>query len=171
MASSAFAPTEEGEARLLLLINAFSKGGGHLQGRVKLAKLDFLLRYPRFFERAMAARDRVVAVEDEPEPAIEQRMVRYRYGPWDPSYYGLLGRLIGKGLVVPVPQARYIGFRVTEAGHEVANAIAEDDAWSRTARSARNLKTEFPTQTGTWLKDFIYRTFPEVAGADWGRVL
>jgi hypothetical protein len=171
MTSSGFAPSAEGEARLLLLIDAFSKGGGHLQGRVKLAKLDFLLRYPSFFERAMAVRGRDVALEDEPEPAIEQRMVRYRYGPWDPSYYRLLGRLIGRGLVTPVPQSRYIGLRVTEAGHEAAQAIAATPTWDTTARSARILRTEFRDQRGSWLKDFIYENFPEVAGAEWGKVL
>jgi hypothetical protein len=54
MRDEAFAPTAEGEARLLLLIDAFSAGGEHLQGRVKLAKLDFLLRYPRFFDSLSA---------------------------------------------------------------------------------------------------------------------
>jgi hypothetical protein len=171
MRSSAFAPTAEGEARLLLLIDAFSKNGGHLQGRVKLAKLDFLLRYPRFFARAMAARNRNVTLEEENEPAIEQRMVRYRYGPWDPAYYGLLGSLVGRGLVMPVPQPRYIGLRVTEAGHEVAREIAETEAWKETAKAAANLRTEFRDHTGTFLKDFVYETFPEVAGTDWGRML
>jgi hypothetical protein len=168
--SPAFAPAAEGEARLLLLINAFSKDGGHLQGRVKLAKLDFLLRYPRFFERAMAARGREVTI-GEPEPAIEQRMVRYRYGPWDPAYYGILGRLIGKGLVLPVPQDRYIGLRVTEVGYEAADGIAATPTWANTAKAARILRTEFREHRGTWLKDFIYREFPEVAGAKWGKVL
>ena len=171
MTSSTFAPSAEGEARLLLLIDAFSKGGGHLQGRVKLAKLDFLLRYPSFFERAMAVRGREVSPGGDPEPAIEQRMVRYRYGPWDPAYYELLGRLIGRGLISPVPQARYIGLRVTEAGHEAAQSIAATPTWENTAKTARILRTEFGDQRGTWLKDFIYNHFPEVAGAEWGKVL
>jgi hypothetical protein len=169
--NSAFAPTAEGEARLLLLIDAFSKGGGHLQGRVKLAKLDFLLRYPSFFERAMKERGREVSTDDASEPAIEQRMVRYRYGPWDPAYYELLGRLIGRGLITPVPQGRYIGLRVTEAGHEAATAIADTSTWSATAKAARILRTEFREQRGSWLKDYIYRLFPEVAGAEWGKLL
>jgi hypothetical protein len=169
MRSGVFAPTAEGEARLLLLIDAFSQHGGHLQGRVKLAKLDFLLRYPRFFARAMEARGRPTQVPDEAsEPAIEQRMIRYRYGPWDPAYYALLGSLIGRGLVTTVPEARYLGLRVTEAGHEVAAALAATEAWAPIARSARLLRTEFGDQRGTYLKSFIYQHFPEVAGSRWG---
>ena len=87
MDSASFVGDTEGEARLLLLIDAFTGPNRTLQGRVKLAKLDFLLRYPQFARRALAERNR--AVGDEPEvdeDNIEGRMVRYRYGPWDPAY-------------------------------------------------------------------------------------
>lgn len=172
MRSGVFAPTAEGEARLLLLIDAFSQRGGHLQGRVKLAKLDFLLRYPRFFARAMAARGRQIdSPEESSEAAIEQRMIRYRYGPWDPAYYALLGSLIGRGLVSTVPQPRYIGLRSTEVGCELAAALAATESWAQVARNARVLRTEFATQRGTYLKDFIYEHFPEVAGSRWGEEL
>lgn len=171
MRNEVFAPSAEGEARLLLLVDAFSAGGEHLQGRVKLAKLDFLLRYPRFYERAMRERGRKRIQTDPEDPVIEERMVRYRYGPWDPAYYALIGRLLGRGLITTVPAGRYIGFRVTEAGHETAQAIAETAAWEGTANRARTLRTEFHEHRGTWLQQFIYRVFPEVAGADWGHRL
>jgi hypothetical protein len=117
----------------------------------------------------MAARGRQTESPDErSEPAIEQRMIRYRYGPWDPAYYALLGSLIGRGLVITVPEARYIGLRVTEAGHEVAAALAATEAWASVAGNARVLRTEFAQQTGTYLKNFIYQYFPEVAGSRWG---
>jgi hypothetical protein len=51
MRADLFRPSVEGEARLLILIDAFSRGRNSLEGRLKLAKLDFLLRYPRFFRR------------------------------------------------------------------------------------------------------------------------
>lgn len=36
---SSYAPTAEGEGRLLLLLHSFSLNGGTVQGRTKLAKL------------------------------------------------------------------------------------------------------------------------------------
>ncbi len=95
-----FLPTPEGEMRLLLLIDAFSNQQEGLQGRTKLAKLDFLLRYPEFLKRALQAKSVDVGDDEqasfvEPNP-IEQRMVRYRFGPWDPSYFSLLGSLLGR---------------------------------------------------------------------------
>jgi hypothetical protein len=119
----------------------------------------------------MKARGRKKIDIDPEEPAIEERMVRFRYGPWDPAYYALLGRLLGRGLITTVPAGRYIGFRVTEAGHEAAQAIAETDPWAATAKRARTLRVEFREHKGTWLQGFIYRVFPEVAGAERRRLL
>ena len=171
MRSGAFAPSAEGEGRLLLLIAAFSRGEHHLQGRTKLAKLDFLLRYPRFFERAMANRGRSVEIDPDTEPAIEQRMIRYRYGPWDPAYYAILGALIGRGLITTIPEPRYLGLSVTDVGSELAVALAANPYWSDSAKRARILQTEFGERSGTYMKDFIYRHFPEVSDTSWGSTL
>lgn len=168
-----YAASIEGEARLLLLIDAFSSRQGMLQGRTKLAKLDFLLRYPSFFRRALQIRNITV---DLPKPSasentIEQRMVRFRYGPWDPAYYALLGSLLGRGLIETIPQVRFIGFRTTEAGKRLAKQLAATEAWSEAAERALLLKRAFPTQGGTFLKEFIYEHFPEVTQASWGETL
>lgn len=173
MSRSAFAGTLEGEARLLLLIDAFSGGQGTLQGRTKLAKLDFLLRYPKFFERAMALRNVPTTVErdEAAENSIAQRMVRYRYGPWDPAYYALLGALVGRGLITTIPDRNHLGFRVTERGHEVATELAEAEAWLAVTQRAKLLKRAFPSQTGSFLKRWIYDRFPEVTQASWGEQL
>lgn len=177
MRRALFQPTAEGEARLLLLIAAFSGEDSSLEGRTKLAKLDFLLRYPPFFARALAKRPgltkRAVLAIHEAESegrTIESRMMRYRYGPWDPAYFALLGRLVGKGLVEPVPEANGLGYRTTELGKAAADAIAGDKAWRTVAERAALLRTHF-NLTGNGLKNFIYENFPEVAGATWGEAL
>src|SRR6266480_7920176 len=51
-----FYPSPLGEGRLLILIDAFTSSSKSLEGRTKLAKLDFLLRYPAHLERALAVR-------------------------------------------------------------------------------------------------------------------
>lgn len=173
MSRPAFAGTLEGEARLLLLIDTFSLDEGTLQGRTKLAKLDFLLRYPRFFNRAMAVRNVDVKIERDQaeENNIEQRMVRYRYGPWDPAYYALLGALVGRGLITTIPTRNYLGFRTTARGHEIAEQLASTEAWEVVAARAKLLRRTFKTQTGTFLKNWVYDQFPEVTQASWGESL
>jgi hypothetical protein len=165
-----YAPSSEGEGRLLLLIDAFSKNGGTLQGRTKLAKLDFLLRYPLLFEKAMTLRgiqttDIHATSEDR---NIETRMVRFRYGPWDPAHYAILGSLIGRGLVEAVREERAVTFRTTGAGKELAGRLGETAPWSDVLGRAVLLRKAFATQKGTFLKKWIYDNFPEVTRASWG---
>lgn len=172
MRKELFQPSAEGEARLLLLIDVFSTSTRCLEGRTKLAKLDFLLRYPLFFRRAISIQTSITLPSKviEEEESIESRMVRYRYGPWDPSYYAILGSLIGKGLVDPVPTSNGIGYRTTKIGKGLSYTLAKTDAWGEVYTSAKALKKYF-NWSGTSLKDFIYRHFPEVVSASWGQIL
>lgn len=167
-----FQPTLDGEARLLILIEAFSKGTQSLQGRTKLAKLDFFLRYPDYLERGLAIRKKepIPPPKDIEWQDIETRMVRYKYGPWDPSYFAILGRLIGKGLVSPVPFERGIGYKVTEMGREVSAGLEDEPIWKSTKEGVTLLRRHF-NLTGTTLKNFIYTNFPEVTQAKWGETL
>src|SRR5687768_4099600 len=70
-------------ARLLLLLDAFAENStsGSIEGLTKLAKLDFLLRYPIMLERALDAKRRStkqVQLEDHERQSVESEMVRYR---------------------------------------------------------------------------------------------
>lgn len=161
-----------------MLIDAFSGPQRSLEGRTKLAKLDFLLRYPPFFAKALAMRatEPTKPVREAIERAtgeghtIESRMVRYRYGPWDPAYFALLGRLVGKGFIEPVSEPRGIGYRTTDSGSSVAQKLADTPEWNVTAERARLLKRFFDL-SGEGLKRFVYDAFPEVTQAGWGERL
>ena len=173
MRTELYQPLAESEARLLILICAFTGPSKALEGRTKLAKLDFFLRYPEFLKRALAARN---AQETEwPEGTssdrtTEGRMIRYRYGPWDPMYFTLLGRLIGRGLVATVPQKRGIGFKATAVGQDAGSALSNSPSWGPIAKLAK-LERRHLDLSGTNLKNFIYENFPEVREASWGKQL
>jgi hypothetical protein len=165
-----FQPSIESEARILLLIDGFTAQTKSLDGRTKLAKLDFFLRYPSFMQRALYIRKPEQNMEVSPEDKlnIEGRMIRYRYGPWDPSYYAVLGRLIGKGLIEVVPNQRGLSYRTTELGRKLAKSLAKEDSWLETRNRVKLLKQNFDL-SGNSLKDFIYKHFPEVTGTSWGQ--
>ena len=178
MRKEMFFPSIEGEARILILINQFSSKAKCLEGRTKLAKLDFFLRYPGYFRRALQVRslekkipesDLVIPSTGE-EKNIEHRMVRYRYGPWDPAYYGILGRLIGKGLIEPKSISRGIGFKTTEKGQEVVNSLSKEIDWKEISNRSILLRKHFDL-SGSFLKNFVYKHFPEVTQAKWGEKL
>lgn len=155
-----FQPNAEGEARLLLLIAAFSGPTKSLEGRTKLAKLDFFLRNPAYLARVLG--------EEYDQPLdIETGMVRYRYGPWDPAYFALLGSLIGRGLVEVIPISRGLGYRATELGARLASDLGHEPSWASVAELAHLLRRRMDF-SGNHLKDLVYANFPEVSAAAWG---
>lgn len=175
-----FRATPEAEARILLLIDGFSRTTRQprsLEGRVKLAKLDFLLRYPRHLLRVLAIRNVNPDVVNELiEPArdeapIDAKMMRYRYGPWDPSYFATLGSLIGRGLVevLPLSGTTGLGYRTTERGALLAEQLRADASFDRLASTIRLLRRHLDL-SGTTLKDLLYE-LPEVSDAAWNEEL
>lgn len=168
----------EGEARILLLIDQFSRTARgkprHLEGRVKLAKLDFFLRYPRHLRRVLEAHGArpadLTSIEEDDAP-LDARMMRYRYGPWDPSYYAILGSLVGRGLVelTPLSTASGLGFRTTRLGASLAETLREDESFAYMAQRLR-LLGRYLDKSGNTLKGYIYE-LPEVADAEWNEEL
>jgi hypothetical protein len=153
-------------ARLLLLLDAFAEDehGGAIEGLTKLAKLDFLLRYPIMLERALQAKgrsNREVQLEYHERQSVESEMVRYRFGPWDHRYREFLNILVAKGLVSITIQGRKVVITATEMGRNLAGQLAADELFEQYARRAKLLKSHFDL-TATTLMRFIYDTFPEI---------
>lgn len=153
-------------ARLLVLLNAFTgdDGLGQVEGLTKLAKLDFLLRYPVMLERALRSKGRTtreVQLEDHERHSVESEMVRYRFGPWDHRYRELLNVLIAKGLVTISIEGRKNVILLSEKGRDVAGALATDPLFEPYSRRSVVLKKSFD-MTASNLMRFIYDTFPEV---------
>lgn len=153
-------------ARLLVLISAFSGSGqtGAVEGLTKLAKLDFLLRYPVMLERALVAKGkstRDVNLRDYERYSVESEMVRYRFGPWDHRYRQFLNILVGKGLVTVSVEGRKVVIILTDQGHTLATELTANPAFEDYARRSSLLKRFFDLQATTLMK-FIYETFPEV---------
>lgn len=153
-------------ARLLVLLAAFAEGddGDSIEGLTKLAKLDFLLRYPIMLERALAAKKKStsdVKLEDHERYSVESQMVRYRFGPWDHRYREFLNVLVGKGLATIRVEGRTIVISITQSGSACAERISADGVFEPYARRARALKRHLD-MTATNLMRFIYETFPEI---------
>lgn len=158
---------------MLLLIDGFSRkttGPRTLEGRVKLAKLDFLLRYPRHLATVLASRgvrDSERQTLDRQDSPLESRMMRYRYGPWDPSYFAVLGSLVGRGLieVVPAEGTNALGYRTTESGAALVEHFNDDGAFDEVVGRIALLRRHLDL-TGESLKKMLY-DLPEVADATW----
>lgn len=153
-------------ARLLLLLNTFAgeDGNGAIQGLTKLAKLDFLLRYPVMLERALQAKGhsiREVQIKEHERQNVESKMVRYRFGPWDHRYREYLNILVAKGLASVSIEGRTIVLSPTRSGREYATRLAVIEDFEQYTLRAKILKRHFDL-TATNLMRFIYDTFPEI---------
>lgn len=153
-------------ARLILLLAAFDgeEESGSIEGLTKLAKLDFLLRYPVMLERALQAKGcttRDVLLEDHERQSVESEMVRYRFGPWDHRYREFLNILVAKGLATISIEGRKVVILLTKKGREIASQLSADPVFEPYARRSTLLKRNFD-MTATNLMRFIYKTFPEI---------
>ncbi|MEU9779631.1 hypothetical protein AB0H92_01335 [Streptomyces phaeochromogenes] len=157
------------EARVLLLIDRFTTAKKGLHGLTKLAKLDFLLRYPAMLERLLAEAGTGWPRGTEPTGserlAVESRMTRYKYGPWDQRYYSVLGSLAARDLIT------YAGtgmaeFRITASGAIVAGTLTESAEWAVVAQRTALLKKHF-NKSGSALKTLIYERLPDAVDRPW----
>ncbi|MCG7203669.1 hypothetical protein [Streptomyces arenae] len=157
------------EARVLLLIDRFTGTRKGLEGLTKLAKLDFLLRYPAMLERLLVEDSIAWPAGAQPTSAerlsVESRMTRYKYGPWDHRYYSILGSLAARDLITYGGMDR-AEFRITASGAVAAAMLAETDEWVVVAQRITLLKKHF-NKSGTALKTIIYDRLPDAVDRPW----
>lgn len=156
--------------RIMILLNEFNdKGSGEIEGLTKLAKLDFLLRYPVFLERALLTTGKIVKsnVKEYERRSVESKMVRFKYGPWDFRYRRFINTLVGLGLVYIRLEGRSYNLGLTDKGIDVAKLLIADEAFQDLANRARLIRINF-NQSGTTLMRFIYKTFPEIGSLQYG---
>lgn len=159
-------------ARILMLLKAHSgRSNKPIEGVTKLAKLDFLLRYPNCLERALIAngksteKAKILSFE---RSTIESKMIRFRYGPWDHRYRRWIALLVSKGLVHAGVEGRTVKLWITDRGKDVADDLKEASELETLALRAKLVSTNFGAMSGSALKDFVYRTFPEITDMRWG---
>lgn len=154
------------QARVLLLVTAVSGADGHsrkVDGLTKLAKLDFLLRYPALGPVVLDDLNRTdsrLHLPPEPDASptdVEAPMIRYKYGPWDDRYYAVIGALIGRGLL-RYAKSRRGGMAVapTSAGRKAATLLANSTEWSSIAERSAAIAEASAGLTGHELKERIY---------------
>ncbi|MCC5032283.1 hypothetical protein DMH02_003185 [Streptomyces sp. WAC 00631] len=155
------------QARILLLVDSVCKTPGHarkLDGLTKLAKLDFLLRYPALaptvLERLSPSDSRLnLTPEEISEPTdVEAPMVRYKYGPWDDRYYAVIGALVGRGLLHYVQGRKgSVALSPTPAGKRLAADMAKSKDWKSISERSQAIAEASSKLTGNAIKDLIYQ--------------
>lgn len=155
------------QARVLLLVQAVSRvrgTGSKLDGLTKLAKLDFLVRYPDLALRVLDALSSGKPSETQNNGATaEAPMIRYKYGPWDNRYYPVIGALVGRGLL-RYRQGRRgsVALACTQSGQQLADDFANSEEWGAIAVQCKAVAEAAGAMTGNALKDLVYERLPEL---------
>lgn len=173
---------EFNEARLLLLLEAASRKGEiakPFEGIMKLAKMDFLLRYPNMLVRALnvigetkkSALAAAAAIPDEDRDTIEARMIRFRFGPWDPRYRRWLSILVAKQLVSVYREGRTVKIQLSQKGRQVAEHLANDEPFKPLAERAQVVNSAVGNMSSTKITAFVYKIAPEIINMKWGHAI
>lgn len=159
-------------ARLLLLLGeSDQRAGKTMAGIMKLAKLDFLLRYPNCLERLLKAKNKNASranIQPHERTSIESKMVRFRYGPWDTRYRRWIGLLVAKGLVVSYVKGHTVHVDLTDAGRAVVAQLGASPAFADMRERSILIYRTVGAMSATGLKDLIYEVFPEITDMKWG---
>jgi hypothetical protein len=154
-------------ARLMLLMQICGVKG-KINGLTKMAKLDFFVRYPDFFDAARASilksQDLSSSEQAAPDDRVESAMVRHHYGPWDKRYYHVLAHLEARKLITVSKEGKSYRIALTPLGAERAAAMAKLPSFAPLAARMKEVKKVFGSKTGTSLKDLIYRLFEKEVG-------
>jgi len=144
-------------ARLLMLIKLCGQSD-RIAGLTKMAKLDFFVRYPQFFNIAC---EKLGVSTYSFVKHVESSMIRFHYGPWDNRYYHVLGYLVAKHLLEIAPKGNMYELRLTPSGNEVAGQLAQDPAFSDIAKHMIQVKKVLGTKSGSFLKKLVYKLFED----------
>jgi hypothetical protein len=157
---------------LIVLSTASGRTNKPIQGIMKLAKMDFLLRYPNCLARVLEdqgkARD-ASTISPEQRNTIEAKMVRFRYGPWDARYRRWIALLVSKGLADAYLERRTVNIRLTERGTAVALTLRERDEFAELSRRGKMVNAAVGSLGATALKEYIYKVIPEIIDMKWGK--
>ncbi|GAA5233529.1 hypothetical protein FOZ76_08430 [Verticiella sediminum] len=159
-------------ARLLLLMAAHAGDKNRpVEGLTKLAKLDFLLRYPNCLERALTAagkKPEKAGVLEFERTTIESKMVRFRYGPWDHRYRRWVALMAAQNLIAVDVKGKTVQLWPTPEGYALAQTLSDQESLEGLAIRAKLVAKNFGNRSGTDLKNFVYDTFPELTSMKWG---
>lgn len=156
---------EHQQIRVLILVAevaAIAGNANKLDGLTKLAKLDFLSRYPDV--QPLVARE-LYGIEPTADTndvlSSDLPMIRHKFGPWDDRYYPVIGALVGRGLANYAKGRRgSVAISLTADGKKVIRSLREDSRWSPVFDSYSRVASGFGLETGNRLKDAIYAALP-----------
>jgi hypothetical protein len=157
--------------RLIILIGTITNTPSEkLEGLTKLAKLDFLLRYPAIMKRMLTNKNIKpdLHIKEFENSSIESTMIRYRYGPWDPKYRLYLTILECKGLIQLNAIRKRIDINMTPKGFEIYYKLISKTEFSDYIQRSKIIHKYFSSYSGNTLAKMVYEHIPDLRQMKYG---
>lgn len=141
--------------RVLLLCHIVGNNN-RIDGLTKFAKIDFLIRYPKY-----AKKFRGILANQFQQDAINEDsnlspMIKYHYGPWDPRYYHLFAHMNARALLDIYPDKKTLKLKLTDEGQSLAKALAQEAPFTDLVAHMREIRGSFGGLSGYRLRRLIY---------------
>ena len=167
-------------SRLLFLLYFAGGTANEIEGRTKLVKMDFLIRYPTYLVEATRIMNqqrrgqktwKPITPDIQPVARPESRMIRFKYGPWDPRYYDVFAYLVAKDFIEIRPGKKQAdSFRLTDKGKEAVQEL-EGSEFEEIIKRCKLVYRLFGRSAGTTIKQFIYNYFTNLMNKPLGAEL
>lgn len=153
-------------ARLMILIYHLcgENNNKKIDGINKLAKLDFLLKSPKFLQRGLLKQNSksTISITNAESKSIEIKMNAFRYLPWDENYRKLLNIIIAKGLAKISFEKDDYFIHITTKGIELVERLKNDKYFKEFFNRSRVINTNFGSYSERYLDNFFEKHFPEI---------
>ena len=119
------------EARVLMLVAAYSADGQGIPGLPELSRLDFLLRFPPVLDHVPTPGQvwpQPLTADRAERQAVTMLYGTAHYGLWSDRYLRITGALVGRHLISVPTGPEPPGFVTADAGRLAAQRLAASPA-------------------------------------------
>lgn len=153
-------------SRIIILIYELSgkEFNARIKGINKIAKLDFLLKYPTYLNEILSASNTNVrvSIESFENDSIETLMSSYLYTPWDMKYRKYFNLLISKDLISIGFEDDDYYIQITSKGVSLVQSLYENKLFNEFQKRASVIRTHFGSYTDNYLSKIFYDRIPEL---------
>ncbi|MCP4179175.1 MAG: hypothetical protein GY756_15555 [bacterium] len=150
--------------RLLILLSSL-KDGKSIAGLTKLAKLDFLLRYPNCLERALNKINyqKNIQISQIEKNTIETTMIKYNYGPWDKRYRFWISIMQAKDLISVFTKGKTVYISINDNGRKLVSDLYKKPVFATYFERSNVIIKKFNSLSSKKMLELIYDVFPELS--------
>ncbi|MFC3750099.1 hypothetical protein [Paenibacillus sp. GCM10012306] len=152
--------------RILILIHSLI---GNKKDKVtveltKLAKMDFLLKYPSALDSALTNlnKQKDVSITEAEKNNIETNILSFRFSPWSSDFRRLMVLLNAKSLIKWERRERYLDIYQTPKGLELYKEVLKYTEFKSMIKQSQAIKTNISNLSGINLDSLLSKVLTEL---------